>query len=407
MSIGTSKLVRSICVDLNVSDDPAAEILHGLPNIHYAFLIVLVSPAGNLQEISSLLQAQPNVDHVIGARTAGEICTSGYSESRVVVLGFPASHFSATPRLISELDKENEIQFGRDILQDRQNLQAKHPDFDNEFAFLLVDGLSMREETLVLAISSALGSTQLFGGSSGDGLRFESAPISFDGDVYENAAVLLLVRSRCEIKVFREGHFEPSEKRLVVTGAIPEERLVTEINAESAAPEYARVVGIDPEKLSPFIFASHPIVVSVGDQHHVRAIQKVEDNNNLRFFSSIDEGMVLTVAKPLNISDHLQSVLESLQTPVEPDLIFVCDCILRRLEAEQNNELERMSSLLSRHSVYGFSTYGEQHNMLHVNQTLTGIAIYPPKQPSTESPFAEDASANSPAETEPYSSHKA
>lgn len=378
MSTGTSKLVKTLCVDLNKSTDPAADILQQLPALHYAFLIVLVSPAGSLQTISRLLHAQPNIDHVIGARTAGEICVGGYNESRVVVLAFPASHFEAVPRLISELNQQDELEFGREILQDRQTLQSKHPDFENEFAFLLVDGLSMREETLVLAISSALGTTQLFGGSSGDGLRFQSAPISFDGGVYENAAVLLLVRSRCEIKVFREGHLEPSEKRLVVTGAIPEERLVTEINAESAAPEYARIVGIDPDKLSPFIFASHPIVVSVGDQHHVRAIQKVEDNHNLRFFSSIDEGMVLTVAKPLNISDHLESVLARLNQPKEPDLIFVCDCILRRLEAEQNDELERMSALLRQYSVFGFSTYGEQHNMLHVNQTLTGIAIYPP-----------------------------
>ncbi len=379
MTIGTSKLVKSVCVDLNKVDDPAAEIIKNLPDCHYAFLIALVSPEGDLKAISSTLQKQPNIDHVIGARTAGEICATGYSESKVVVLGFPASHFQSTIRLISELNKKNEIQLSRDILKERQALQSACPDFENEFAFLLADGLSMREETLVLAISTALGSTQLFGGSSGDGLRFKSAPISFDGEIYENAAVLLLARSCCEIKIFREGHFEPSEKRLVVTGAIPEERLVTEINAESAAPEYARIVGIDPEQLSPFVFASHPIVVSVGDQHHVRAIQKVEDNHHLRFFSSIDEGMVLTVAKPLNISDHLESVLDNLNQPEEPDLVFICDCILRRLEAEQKNELERMSALLSKHRVYGFSTYGEQHNMLHVNQTLTGMAIYPPK----------------------------
>lgn len=380
MTIGTSKLVKSVCIDLNVFSDPAAEIVRTLPDLHYAFLIVLVSPAGDLKAISSTLREQLQTDHVVGARTAGEICITGYSHSKVVVLAFPASHFEARTRLISGLDKQNELQFGREILKDRQAIQSKRPDFGNEFAFLLADGLSMREETLVLAISAALGSTQLFGGSSGDGLRFESAPVCCDGEVYEDAAVLLLARSRCEIKIFREGHFEPSDKRMVVTGAIPEQRLVTEINAESAAPEYARIVGIDPEQLSPFIFASHPIVVSVGDQHHVRAIQKVEDNQYLRFFSSVDEGMVLTAAKALNISDHLESVLENLSQPQEPDLIFVCDCILRRLEAEQSDEFERMSALLSKHKVYGFSTYGEQHNMLHVNQTLTGMAIYPPQQ---------------------------
>jgi hypothetical protein len=29
--------------------------------------------------------------------------------------------------------------------------------------------------------------------------------------------------------------------------------------------------------------------------------------------------------------------------------------------------------------VVGFSTYGEQLNSMHVNQTMTGVAIYPPK----------------------------
>lgn len=349
-----------------------------LPIHQLRIIVLLVSPEGDLKGISATMRQRLNVYHVIGARTAGEICSAGYSESKVVVLGFPSSHFESSVRLITGLDKTDEIRLGTGILKDRQAIQSRRQDFNNEFAFLLADGLSMREETLVLAISTALGSTQLFGGSSGDGLRFKSAPISVDGEVYENAAVLLLARSCCEVKIFRECHFEPSGKRMVVTGANPEERLVTEINAEPAAPEYARIVGINPEKLSPFIFAAHPIVVSVGDQHHVRAIQQVEDNHHLRFFSSIDEGMVLTVANALSISDHLESVLENLNADKEPDMIFVCDCILRRLEAEQDNELERMSALLRKHRVYDFSTYGEQHNMLHVNQTLTGIAIYPP-----------------------------
>ncbi len=88
--------------------------------------------------------------------------------------------------------------------------------------------------------------------------------------------------------------------------------------------------------------------------------------------------MVLTVAKARNISEHLKDVLDTLSADREPDLIFACDCILRRLEAEQKQEVTNMSAELRKHRVVGFSTYGEQHNMLHVNQTLTGIAIYPP-----------------------------
>ena len=37
-----------------------------------------------------------------------------------------------------------------------------------------------------------------------------------------------------------------------------------------------------------------------------------------------------------------------------------------------------VSALLRKHGVTGFSTYGEQMNSMHVNQTMTGVALYPP-----------------------------
>lgn len=378
MSESDARIVVTVSVDVLAETDPAGKLIEALGDDPYACIIVMASPDVELEGFTADLQSHLNTPHILGARTAGEICDEGYSEHRVVALGFPLSHFTASARMFEALDDADEVAIGRDVLALRHSAQAQRHDFKNEFAFLLVDGLSRREDAFVLNISTALGSTQLFGGSSGDGLRFESAPVFYNGQVRNKAAIVLVVRSNCRFEVFREDHFESSEKRLVVTGAIPEKRLVTQINAEPAAPEYARIVGIDPNQLSPFIFASHPIVVSVGDQHHVRAIQRVEDNGHLRFFASIDEGMVLTVAKARNITEHLSEVLDRLSADREPDLIFACDCILRRLEAEQKQEVTNMSAALRKHRVVGFSTYGEQHNMLHVNQTLTGIAIYPP-----------------------------
>ncbi len=37
-----------------------------------------------------------------------------------------------------------------------------------------------------------------------------------------------------------------------------------------------------------------------------------------------------------------------------------------------------ISHILRDNRVVGFSTYGEQINSMHVNQTLTGVAIYAP-----------------------------
>lgn len=373
-------IVTTVCIDVSLHDDPAAALGALIPDTEFAFVILLVTPKIEIEPFLAEVSKTITAAHIIGARTAGEICEIGYAEGRIVFVGFPKSHFAASAKVFEFQKQTDGFHHARDVLALRQDVQTQVPEFENEFAFLLVDGMSRREDALVADISTALGSTQLFGGSSGDGLRFEHAPVFHNGNVREDAAILLVARTNCDVKIFREDHFVPSEKKLVVTGAVPEERLVMEINAEPAAREYARIVGIDPDQLSPFIFASHPIVVKIGEQHHVRAIQKVEDNKYLRFFSSIDEGMVLTVADANNIRDHLEGVLERLNREQKPDLIFACDCILRRLEAEQKQEKPAMSALLRDHRVVGFSTYGEQHNMLHVNQTLTGLAIYPPKE---------------------------
>jgi hypothetical protein len=55
--------------------------------------------------------------------------------------------------------------------------------------------------------------------------------------------------------------------------------------------------------------------------------------------------------------------------------MLVCDCILRNLEATRTGQKEALGELFRRNNAVGFSTYGEQFGGVHINQTLTGIAI--------------------------------
>jgi hypothetical protein len=244
------------------------------------------------------------------------------------------------------------------------------------FAFLLVDGLSRAEDGLTATISPALRDMPLFGGSAGDGTDFEHTSVALNDKVAQNAAVLTLVRSRYRTQVFSLDHLVPSDSQMVVTGADPGRRIVKTINAEPAAREYARIVGKDPEQLDRLTFASHPVVVRIGGTHHVRAIQQVNSAGELVFFSAIDEGMVLTVAAPQNMVEHLRNKMMGLSVEKKPALILGCDCILRRIEAEQRQITRDLSDVMSSYNVTGFSTYGEQIGALHVNHTMTGVAIY-------------------------------
>lgn len=169
----------------------------------------------------------------------------------------------------------------------------------------------------------------------------------------------------------------PTGTEMVVTEADPLERIVKSINAEPAALEYARLIGKDPAQLDELIFAAHPVTVCVGGQHHVRAIQRVTPEGHLVFFSAIDEGIVLTVAEPNDMASHLdQKVSELVNGHPKPSIIG-CDCVLRRIESERNQSLHRVNQAFRKHSVVGFSTYGEQIGTLHVNHTMTGVAIFP------------------------------
>lgn len=360
--------------------DPVSVLAEELGPGPFALVCLFVSPAGDFHEIVSAAHGRFGGAQVMACTTAGEIGRAGYVEGRVVAVGFPTGTFSTATVMIEELSRHDSQAFADRLVRERLALAESAPDRPNAFAFLLVDGLSLKEDILAAALSPALGGIPMFGGSAGDGVDFANTRVALNGVVAQDAAVLALVRTALPIRVFSIDHLLPTENRMVVTEADPNARIVKSINAEPAAREYARIVGKDPEQLDTFTFAAHPVVVRIGGEHHVRAIQRVTEAGELQFFSAIDEGMVLTVAEKQDIVSHLEAELTALATEETPLSILGCDCLLRRIEAEQAQVARGVSDTLSRHRVAGFSTYGEQFGPLHVNQTMTGVAFYSPEE---------------------------
>ncbi|MGE3634476.1 MAG: FIST C-terminal domain-containing protein, partial [Sandaracinaceae bacterium] len=137
-----------------------------------------------------------------------------------------------------------------------------------------------------------------------------------------------------------------------------------------------RMVGLEVDKLTPLIFATYPVVVRVGGSYYVRSIQKVNEDESLTFFCAIDEGIVLTVARGVDLVDNLKETFESVRARIgTPELVLGCDCILRSLELDQRGIKQEVAEIMRANNVVGFSTYGEQFNSMHVNQTFTGVAI--------------------------------
>ncbi|MDZ5645908.1 nitric oxide-sensing protein NosP [Nitrospirillum sp. BR 11828] len=340
-----------------------------------ACVLVFFSPAYDRGEMLAALKEAFGSTPVFGCTTAGEITPFGYISGGLSGVSFPAKDFLVHSALFENL---SQFQIADTIERTHRLVSRRHAEAQGRpgFGLLLVDGLSTREEQLVSAIGNALAGLPLIGGSAGDGLDFKSTVVLHGGRFVSDAAILLLITTRRPFSVFKTEHFVPTEHKMVVTGADLETRRVFEINAEPAALEYARLVGLSHEALTPKIFAAHPVVVRVGGQYHVRAIQKVNPDNSLTFHCAIDEGLVLTVARGIDIVENLHELFRRLEREIGPlDAIVGFDCVLRNLETEQRNLKAAVSDLFVANRVTGFCTYGEQYMSMHVNQTFTGVAI--------------------------------
>jgi hypothetical protein len=341
-------------------------------------VIFFCSPQYDLDELAAAIKELDFACPVIGCTTAGEITAeSGYMQDGIVGASLSSDELLVHPRLIRALDKFGHAEAERFAQNLHQNLSLSAEFNSNRmFGMLLVDGLSMMEEKLIASIYNQLRVVPIIGGSAGDDLQFEKTFVYWEGEFINNAAIFTLFETTLPFKTFKIQHFEPTETRLVITESDGATRTVMEINAGPAAEEYAKAVGLEVKELTSQVFAAYPVMLRIGGEYYVRSIQKANPDGSLTFYCAIDNGLVLTVAKGKELLGGLDEHLENLNRDVPNlKLILGCDCILRRLELQQKSLTSAADDILKSTEFIGFSTYGEQFNGIHVNQTLTGVAL--------------------------------
>ncbi len=316
---------------------------------------------------------------VAGCSTSGQISPDGFSEAGLLALAFPKSGFRVVSKVLRDIHGLT-VERGAEIMRElRAQLDQRCAGEGlNRFALCFIDGLSNCEEMIVSALGWALNGIPLVGGSAGDNLLLTRTALLHNGEAHHEAALLLLIETDHKIRTFKHDNFEPTDKKLVVTASNSEARTVLELNAECAAYEYAAAVGIEYQGLTPMSFAAHPVVVRIGGDYYCRSIQKVNPDGSLSFFCAIDDGVVLTVARARDMVVSAEKELSKLDRDVGgTDLVLGFECVLRRLDSETHQIKHRICEIYKKYNLIGFHTYGEQFNSMHLNQTLTGVAIGP------------------------------
>ncbi len=314
----------------------------------------------------------------VGCTSAGEISPAGYQEGGIVAASIQSPDLKAHVRLLSPLSQWKASDFMTLALDLKKNL-SPGATFDRSrmFGFLLIDGLSKLEDEVIASLYSNLEGIPIIGGSAGDDLRFQETFIYADGGFRKDAAVLILFETSLPFTIFKTQHFEPTDLKIVVTEADSRNRIIYEINGHPAAVEYARLLGLKVENLTPTVFSENPVMIRLGGDYYVRSIQKVNPDLSLSLYCAIEEGLVLTIGRGSDMVENLKQVIHDLlKDPHGNCLAVFSDCILRKLEIEDKSLKPIFNEILAGLPVVGFSTYGEQFNSIHVNQTLTGVIIH-------------------------------
>ena len=366
---------------VSVSMDPvtaAAELHEALYHPDMSLGVFYCSPDYDLPALGQALKNKFGDVNLIGCTTSGEITPNGYLNGSLTGVAFTEPEFVVETGRIDNLERFA-VADGERVTRSAINAlttRSESPTAENTFGLLLIDGMSRREEAVVSSIHQHSGDIQIFGGSAGDGIQFSETYLYHDGEFRTDCALFSLIQTDYPFVVFKTQHFVDTSKKMVVTEADPDQRIVTEINALPAGREYARVVGLDVRELTPLIFAAYPVIVKIGGEFFVRSIQQVNEDESLTFFCAIDEGIVLTVAEGVDMVENLEKLFVDIRSTIgEPSLVLGCDCLLRLLEIEQKGIKAKINRIMTDNNVIGFSTYGEQFNAMHVNQTFTGVAI--------------------------------
>jgi hypothetical protein len=348
-----------------------AELRHELGDTADLYA-VFVSPGYDLDAAGEAILAWCD-GRVIGCTSSGNIGPSGYESGGISAIALSGGGLRAHTMSLGPL-----TDVPRAVERAGAGLTELHDAWEGGagFAVLLVDGLSMREDKLVAALMAALGDVPIIGGSAGDGLTFTHTAVYHKGRFAANIATLTMVTLDAPFRLFRLQHHEPTDQVLVATAATPDRRLIQAFNGRPAVQVYAEAVGVAVAELGPAVFSAHPLILQAAGGSWIRSISAVNDDGSLTLLAAVEVGEVLRVGRSAGIVEKLEDRLASLSDDLGGiSGVLTFDCVLRRLEFEEHALSTRVGEILARNKAYGFSTYGEQFNGMHMNQTLVAVAF--------------------------------
>ncbi|MCG8343120.1 MAG: FIST C-terminal domain-containing protein [Chlorobiales bacterium] len=309
---------------------------------------------------------------MVGGTTAGEISHEGFSEGSAVIMAITSEGLNMHAGIGLHMSRDEEA-CARSLIED---IRSRAVIEKGSSLLVFPNGMGGDGLKVLKGLQGVLGEDfEVAGGYLGDDMRFKHTFQYYNGKVYRDAIVGLLVSFK---GVFRTGigvrsGFESIGNSFYCTSS--EGNVVREFDNVSALELYREFLGEERSKRLPGICMEYPFGLidedagSSGMRHfQLRCGLNVDkEKGTITLAASIPEGSAVTLTSGSR-GDVINGALEAARQAManlrgaKPELIVMFSCVGRRLVLGRRTteEVDAVRKCLGYDvPIIGFYTYGE------------------------------------------------
>jgi len=256
------------------------------------------------------------------------------------------------------------------IRQFEQDVSRVSGNSDN---IVCIDFCSSNDECVLTTMETILKQRkiQLTGGTAWEKL------VSANGKVYQDACAYALVKNNSgKVKVYKENLYLRTDKKYIVTKAIPEKDVICELNGEPFQNVYTRECNVTADKIGTQTFVN-PLGRIIGNETYIVSLK--EDAGN-KAYACYRKVFPKDVVYFLQIGD-IDSIVKETIAEIKKDFkqisgIFSVNCLFRYLLFQQNHYTGQYFDNMGRLGTHaGLIGLGEHYNGQHTNQTFSCVVF--------------------------------
>jgi len=333
-------------------------------------MIVLASPRFDHKKLLAGITSAAGKTKMVGGTTAGEISTYGFSEKSVVVLALKSKSIKFSTGIgkgIRGSEEKAGMQLAKDALKKMQKSQAKS-------LIMFTDALAGDGLKVVNGAQAVLGEEfEIVGGALGDEDKFKQTYQYYDGKIYTNAVVGLLIGGKITTATGVRSGWKSIGNKILCTKS--RSNMLFKIGEETALDFYKSALGKERAKKLPAIGLEYPLgmidekaTIEGKEYFQIRCPLGIDPKTGaVKLAAAIPEGKYITLT-----SATRNDVIEGARLSAEqakkalgkhkPLLIMMFSCVAIKmvLGGRIPEEVNAVKSILGENTpLIGFYTYGE------------------------------------------------